>query len=172
MLQGTERRIGTFILEAPHVFRNGYEVAAWYQDVEVQPGEFEVWAYTHGGPITPGPDGRLPHGSWSVRGMRGLVVRSNLDALFGGNVIVQNRDRDKGAIADVRFYGGYLYDLAQGIAEHGGRLTQIPARVVLAPDIEARLDGWYDSTEWNPETRRYDRTVRRPMYHLYLTAGA
>lgn len=96
MVQGAERRIGTFILEAPHVFRNRYEVAAWFQDVEVQPGMFEVWAYTHGGPMAPGPDGRLPHGSWTVRGMTGMVVASNFDALFCGYVAAVNRDKDKG----------------------------------------------------------------------------
>lgn len=71
----------------------------------------------------------------------------------------------------MRFYGGYLYDLARGIAERGGRLGRIPARVVLDPGIEARLVGWFDATEWSAETRRYDRHVRRPMYHLYLTGG-
>jgi hypothetical protein len=166
------RRIGTFILEAPHVFRNHYEVAAWFQDVEVQPGTFEIWGHTHGGAMKPGVDGRLPHGSWTVRGMRGVVVSSCFDALFAGTIIAPNRNRDKGATADVRFHGGYLYDLARLALESDGRMAGIPAHVVLDRDIEARLDGWYDSTEWNPETGRFDRPVRRPIYCLCITALA
>jgi hypothetical protein len=163
-----QRRIGRFILRAPHVFRNTYEVAWWYQDVEVPPGEYQVWAHSHGGRLVD-MDGRLQlSGGWTVREMEGVVVRSCFDALWGSYPVSRNRDQDQGQRTHARLDGGYLHDLAQLVAEDGGRLSQIPAQIILDGDIEARRDGEYDAPPQNPVTKPYDHTVKCPLYGLFV----
>ena len=88
-------KIGTFVLRETTVFRNTYETAAWYQNVEVQAGEYDAM-------LTVGSGSR-----WVVVALPGKVVGSYFGALWAGvpiNGRGQDEDLGKDASHCLRIY--------------------------------------------------------------------
>ena len=86
MANKTSEPVGTYRVGADEVLHNAsYECAAWYQDIEVQPGEYPVYAYIQ--------EGRV---KYFLVTLPGIVVASDFSSHFGGVRYGSNVDKDKG----------------------------------------------------------------------------
>jgi len=80
-IEKTRKAIGTYTLEKPEVFQKLYECAAWYTDIEVQPGVY---------PVT-------TDGYWLFVELPGVIVSDNFQSLFAGMPIGDAYDRKQNA---------------------------------------------------------------------------
>jgi hypothetical protein len=157
--------VGVLTLREPTVFRNSYECARWYQDVEVPTGMYEVvghWDHTMD---------RLK--GYSVT-LRGKVVGSDFTSLWCGMPIPGapdgiNRDVGKEATHVIPgWYSGYCWAL--GLM--GDELySRMPERYALAPEYEPV---WVDFIGIDGAQVRTAAIVRRGAYpkykeHTYVT---
>ena len=78
-IEKTRRVIGTYVLETVEVFQELFECAAWYRNIEVQPGEY---------PIT-------TDGYWIFVKLDGVIVSDNFQSLFAGMPIGDAYDREQ-----------------------------------------------------------------------------
>ena len=86
MAYKTSEPVGTYTVAAVEVLHNAsYECAAWYQDIEVQPGEYPVYAYIQ--------EGRV---KYFLVTLPGTVAASDFSSHFGGVRYGSNVDKDKG----------------------------------------------------------------------------
>lgn len=120
-------KIGTATLRETKTFRNSYETACWYQDIEVQAGEVADI---------------VTDGYWIIiGGMMGIIKDSHFPSGFGGMYYANDRDRE---------------DIGKVAKAQGAQLNSYcDIRKSPIYDIEL-LDGidWADwEYEWNGETR-------------------
>ncbi len=118
--------IGTITIKERRTERQLYECAAWYKDIDLDPGTFNIT-------LTFSPE-CWPY--WILFKQEGTVVGSCFDALYCGTVIAAKRDEDKGQRSD---YGYQLYAYNLRTLELG--------EVNLLPEWQWLLK---DYKEWSP----------------------
>ena len=100
-------QMGVYVLTEPKVFRNNYECAAWYQDVEVPAGEYPMIGVFEAGVL-----------QWIVVGFTGTITGSDFTSFFGGNSFGKAKvDEDKGKEGRAGITAR-PYEVANEIAEH------------------------------------------------------
>lgn len=102
-------QIGLYVLQAPATYRNGYECAAWHQDVVVPAGSYPIEADVVAGKVV--------DTSIHVR-LDGTVSSDNFQALWCGCPIGDLYDQKKnvGKLATHRLTP-YAHEIACGILE-------------------------------------------------------
>lgn len=117
--------VGMFVLRNPEVFRNTYETASWYRDVEVQAGEYPVIAdvETETGAVIdfPGLQVKLP----------GKVVGSFFVSSLWGHYGKAKINEDVGK-EDAYHWRSYAHSVAHRILE--GK----EERIILFPHVVAK----------------------------------
>lgn len=143
-MAGEKKQIGWYILSEKKVFTNQFETAAWYEDVEVEPGKYPMYMYD----FRVMPDGYLL-GDVSAH-LPGIVKTDYFGALFCGVPISgydEKQHTGKEAWAHLHWYGYRVADL----------VSAGDPRFELLPEYEARQDGEYEA---------FDGSTRK-MYGLY-----
>lgn len=119
-------QIGVLLIPTDEVFRNEFEVAAWYQDVKVPAGEYPIYAYIdiESGEVCrwPLPQAVLP----------GVIVASDYSPLFGGVPIGSKRNEDVGKPANY-VWTHYAHSIAHNVLEGRGNIKLLPyaeARII------------------------------------------
>lgn len=80
--------VGTYLVDEPVTYVNHYECAAWYQEVEVQPGEYQVYAWIEN-----------DHVKHFCVTLPGIVTASDFTAHYCGVRIGDKRNHDIGRAA-------------------------------------------------------------------------
>jgi hypothetical protein len=112
----TANQIGVYKLNQEKVYRNGYEVAAWYTDVKVQPGEYPVFGKIKNTDLNPKMSpGKIEDISISCK-LPGIIVGSDFSSLLCGNVITQKINEEVGK-EDSYYVKPYAHSIARSILE-------------------------------------------------------
>jgi hypothetical protein len=119
MSQLKGEKIGTVTLTKEHVFTRHFEFAAWYINIKVQPGTFDLMGEFE--------NGRLKH--WWAR-LNGVNVGSNMSAYFGGVMAVPDYDSNLGREEEYTvsgwYAGSFLAELIlEGKPDHQGLEYQL-----------------------------------------------
>jgi hypothetical protein len=123
------RRIGTAVLTERHTFTNGYECAAWWQDVTCEPQTVELRS----------------NGYWVCARFEGTVTDAYFGSLYCGVPIgTYDKSRDVGGPGayTVQMYD---YDVAEAIAKRDGVIGNV--QVTLDDDVRV-------SAEVKPDIRK------------------
>lgn len=114
--------IGTYTLAEPITVRNSFEVAAWWSDVLLEPGTYEVTA----------------NGYYAFYTVPGTIVSEYTPSLFGGVAVgsqpqyEQHRSVGQSSSHHVQTY---LYELAGSLADPNSPFEPLP-------HVEPVLTGW------------------------------
>ena len=129
----------TLELSEPIVRTRTYETAAWWTDIEIPAGKYEIGT----------------NGYWTLAGLPGKITAEFMPSLFGGVAVGKTPPADESPNVgkDTR-YGvqGYLYDTLAAIVERGGewfggQLTLVEGFSIEEETIVLPFSG-------NPHTKR------------------
>jgi hypothetical protein len=118
-----KKQIGTYHVKDGETRTKNFEVAAWYQELKVIPGDYPVHAMFE--------DGKALDTSvtWQIPG---TITSSCFDSLYGGFPVTGNRNRDVGQHTTYSSFT-YAHALAKAILE---KKEDLP--FTLLPGFEAR----------------------------------
>jgi len=121
-----KKQIGTYHVKGGETRTKSYEVAAWYQELKVEPGDYPVYATFEDGKGGEALDTSV---TWQIPGK---VISSCFDSLFGGVPVTSNRNRGVGQHTTYSSFT-YAHALAKAILEKKEGLP-----FTLLPGFEAR----------------------------------
>jgi hypothetical protein len=127
-----------------------FECAAWYQELDLTPGTYELYAYKYG------YSGRV------FASLPGTVTKSCFDSLWGGVAFAAHRNEDLGAKA-LFHLDLYTYEVGRAILERNGDFTA-DLHVELRADI--RIERWAGEPY-----AQADGSMRTPRSVLLLLPG-
>lgn len=147
--------IGNVVTQNTHTIRNTYEVAAWYQDVEIKQGLIGNLVYT-----------TASTGYVHFPSFPGKAVASDFTSLFGGVPVGSKVNEDVGKDATARGSTMYGYQLAKLMLENEGEEGTLHVgdlRLTLDPRLGAE---WHTFTPYTPEGEepRDDITIPRLLW--------
>jgi hypothetical protein len=166
-------KIGTLTLRESQTFRRGYETASWYTDIEVQPGDYDLYAAFRYNENPNHPEGYVVGADIDVNDayatMPGLVSGSYFISRLMGQYGEPHKDKDVGNPAEYHLHL-YGYALASILVEKGGEFMQGKAKVAIDPAFEVRPTYVGHIDRWNEEAARYDKDVPYQAYGIFHAA--
>jgi hypothetical protein len=133
-------QIGFMTLTEPKVFRVNYEVARWYKDIEVQPGEYPLMAEVSA-------EGTVKNISCDLPGKN---TGSDFTSLFCGNAIGAGKfDEEVGKDEVYHYWSMYGYGAADWLDRSG--ITLLPEFVWYTYHCSYQRD--LPNPEYNPRVR-------------------
>lgn len=149
----TMRRIGIITLNTQHTYRyQGYECAAWWQEVTCEPQTVELRS----------------NGYYVGWAFDGIVTDAYFGSLWGGVPVGSyDKARDTNKPGRHSVSGLYGYEFAAMIAE--GRVPD-ELTVELDDDVLPVQDHSFESQRWDTESNGY-KPCTVLMYHLYAKSS-
>lgn len=135
----TDNPVGTYTLTAPERFTNHYEFAAWYQEIEVQPGSYPVHGWIE--------DGRV---KYFLVTLPGFVTTSDFSPHFGGVPFASKHDEDKGQAAS---HSMQVYDYLVFESIHKDPASRWKIDLAALPHIGQCIDCGAPVTLYGKERR-------------------
>ena len=131
-----KKQIGFYILEKETVFRNcGFECAAWYEDIKVQPGKYPVYLDRY----EVLKNGKV-HGLFAYIHFPGIIESDNFQSLFCGMPIGNAYDPTKNAGKE-SIYHMQTYDYEIAKYAHCGKVELFPEYTVKDASFKSDFDG-------------------------------
>lgn len=124
-----KKQIGWYTVKEPETFTNLFECAAWYEEVLVQPGRYELFADIYG----VRDDGAIEcRTSSAYASLPGTIISDDFGARFCGMPIGNYEHSKNAGKPSSHTVMPYLYSVAESV------LTNADTPYELLPEYEAR----------------------------------